>query len=81
MRRRLSFLALAMALPVLAAEDPVVITIHPQSANAYVGQDASFTVTATGTEPLAYQWTLSVGNYSENANPAYLTMVRVKITP
>lgn len=36
-----------------------VITTEPQSSTNVVGTDASFTVLATGTGPLAYQWRLS----------------------
>lgn len=32
------------------------ITVQPQNTTVIVGQTASFTVTATGTAPLAYQW-------------------------
>lgn len=44
---------------VLGAEAPA-ITAQPQSRTNVAGTDASFTVTATGTEPLAYQWTLAL---------------------
>jgi hypothetical protein len=43
----------------LGAEAPA-ITAQPQSRTNVAGTDASFTVTATGTEPLAYQWTLAL---------------------
>lgn len=33
-----------------------VITTEPQSRTNVVGTDATFTVLATGTGPLAYQW-------------------------
>jgi len=33
-----------------------LITAHPASINLPAGQNASFSVTATGTAPLAYQW-------------------------
>ncbi|HOV76057.1 MAG TPA: immunoglobulin domain-containing protein, partial [Candidatus Hydrogenedentes bacterium] len=40
----------------LTVNHPVVITSHPESQTvAYLGS-ATFTVTATGTPPLAYQW-------------------------
>jgi len=35
---------------------PPTITAHPQSLTANVGALASFSVTATGTAPLSYQW-------------------------
>jgi len=36
---------------------PPAITVPPSNQTAVVGTSASFTVTATGTTPLAYQWT------------------------
>ncbi|HEY9171868.1 MAG TPA: immunoglobulin domain-containing protein [Verrucomicrobiae bacterium] len=48
-----------LALQVLPATPPVAapaITLQPQDQTVTVGQSASFSVTATGTEPLAYQW-------------------------
>ena len=35
---------------------PPTITLHPVNLNVAPGQDATFTVAATGTAPLAYQW-------------------------
>src|SRR5438132_9665813 len=35
---------------------PPMITNQPQSQTVVVGQNASFSVTATGTAPLSYQW-------------------------
>jgi hypothetical protein len=52
----LTLLACARA---LGAEAPA-ITAQPQSRTNVAGTDATFTVTATGTEPLAYQWTLAL---------------------
>jgi hypothetical protein len=42
-------------LTVLGAGAPV-ITSHPANRTVYEGQTASFTVVATGTSPLSYQW-------------------------
>ena len=42
-------------LTVLGAGAPV-ITSHPADQTVYVGQTATFTVAATGTSPLTYQW-------------------------
>lgn len=39
-----------------AQGDPPQITSHPASLVRNVGQTATFTVVATGTDPLAYQW-------------------------
>ncbi|MCX8004390.1 MAG: immunoglobulin domain-containing protein [Burkholderiaceae bacterium] len=43
-------------LTVQAAPVPPSITAQPQSASVTEGQTATFTVTATGTAPLSYQW-------------------------
>ena len=48
-------LCLTAALPCLADEAPD-ITAHPQSQALIASEDAQFSVTASGTEPLAYQW-------------------------
>ncbi|MFC1859062.1 immunoglobulin domain-containing protein [Thermodesulfobacteriota bacterium] len=40
----------------LAVSRPPVITAHPQSQELDPGETATFTIVATGTEPLAYQW-------------------------
>jgi uncharacterized lipoprotein YddW (UPF0748 family) len=39
-----------------AANNAPLITTQPQSQTVNVGQNATFTVVATGTAPLAYQW-------------------------
>jgi hypothetical protein len=44
---------------VLTVLAPVKITAQPQSTNVLPGGDASFSVTATGDEPLNYQWFFS----------------------
>jgi serine protease len=41
---------------VTGGADMPAITAQPQSATVNAGQSATFTVTATGTGPLAYQW-------------------------
>jgi uncharacterized delta-60 repeat protein len=40
-------------------ETPPVITAQPQSLTACTGTNVSFTVTATGTAPFSYQWSLN----------------------
>ncbi len=40
----------------LATNVPASIIAHPASITAYQGSNATFTVTAAGTEPLRYQW-------------------------
>jgi hypothetical protein len=54
-----------------------VITQHPQNVAVFMGQDAMFTVEATGTAPLHYQWKkngLDVGDDS-----ASLTLYNVQL--
>lgn len=46
----------AASLVVTAAPEPPVITQHPQNATRDAGETANFTVAATGTAPLSYQW-------------------------
>jgi hypothetical protein len=45
-----------------------VITQQPESCTNVAGTTATFTVTATGTEPLAYQWQKSTGTWTDLAN-------------
>lgn len=40
----------------LAVSPPPVITVHPKPATVATGSKATFNVTATGFEPLTYQW-------------------------
>ena len=40
----------------LTVDPPVTLTAQPQNVTVVTGQTATFTVTATGTEPLTYQW-------------------------
>ena len=47
---------------ILTVNVPPDITTQPESQTANVGASAVFTVTATGTEPLAYQWRWNGGD-------------------
>lgn len=58
---------------ILAATNPPTITAHPQSQTKGVGETATFSVTATGTEPLAYQWQKNTANLSGETNTSYTT--------
>jgi len=51
----------------LTVIDPVIVT-QPQSLTNLAGTTATFTVAATGTEPLAYQWQQLNGNWSDLAD-------------
>ncbi len=56
---------------------PPAITDQPASATVNVSSNATFTVTATGTEPLSYQWMKDGGNLNEATN-AFLTLLNVQ---
>lgn len=49
------------------------ITTEPQSATVTVGQTARFTVVATGTAPLSYQWQKNQTNISGATSASYTT--------
>lgn len=48
-----------------------VITTQPASQSVQVGQSATFSVTATGTAPLAYQWRKGTSNITGATNASY----------
>jgi len=52
------------------AQIPPSITTQPQSQTADFSSDVTFTVAATGTEPLSYQWCNSSGNLGDYDNLA-----------
>jgi len=47
---------------VLSVNDPIIITDQPDALVRYDGQTATFTVVATGTGPLTYQWQFNQTN-------------------
>ncbi len=47
---------------------PPAITTQPTSQSAYPGLNASFSVVATGTAPLMYQWQAGSGTYTNLSN-------------
>ncbi|HET6438518.1 MAG TPA: glycoside hydrolase family 44 protein [Anaeromyxobacter sp.] len=55
-----------------AARGPA-ITSEPQSVSVAVGQTATFSVTASGSAPLSYQWTRNGVNISGATSPSYTT--------
>jgi alpha-tubulin suppressor-like RCC1 family protein len=68
--------------------EPVVITVQPQNVTAVPGDTVSFTVGATGSQPVTYQWrkngaaiagainsTLSLFNVTTNDNGSYSVIV------
>ena len=48
-----------------------VITTHPQSISVAEGNPASFTVTASGSQPLSYQWRKNTININGATNSTY----------
>src|SRR2546423_1607072 len=63
----------AAMLTVSAAAVAPSITMQPASQTVTAGQTASFTVTATGTAPLTYQWKKSNAAISGATSSAYTT--------
>ena len=64
---------------------PPNITSQPQSHIAMVGANVAFSVTATGTEPLSYQWRKNGGNLTNGSrisgvNAAALTIASAQTT-
>ena len=55
------------------------ITVPPQSQSIAVGGNVTFSVTATGTAPLAYQWQSNMVNLA-GANAASLTLNNVQLS-
>src|SRR5438094_1877515 len=56
-----------------AAVTPPSITTQPVDTTVTLGQTAKFTVTATGTMPLSYQWKKDGVNITGATNPSYTT--------
>jgi hypothetical protein len=63
----------------LTVNVPLAITTQPQSQTVTVGQNAFFSVVATGTAPLSYQWSL-YGTALSAATTAALTLTNVQAT-
>lgn len=68
----------AATLTVNAVAVAPTITTHPQSATLTAGQSASFSVVASGTAPLTYQW-MKDGANIPGANSATYTRVNVGV--
>jgi hypothetical protein len=68
----------AMAiLTVDAAAMPPTITAQPANQSVTVGQTATFTVAATGTAPLSYQWQKNSANITGAGSASYTTPATV----
>lgn len=64
---------------VLVVNGPPAITAQPQSRTVTVGANVSFTVSATGTAPLNYQWR-KAGSSITGPNGATLSLNSVQLT-
>ncbi len=64
-------------LTVSAAAVAPTITVQPANQSVTVGQTATFSVTATGTAPLSYQWQKNSANISGATAASYTTPVTV----
>jgi hypothetical protein len=62
-----------VTLTVSAAAVSPTITTQPVSQTVTAGQDATFSVTATGTAPLTYQWKKNAVNISGATSASYTT--------
>ena len=58
---------IGLAVPRVGLAQPT-IAVQPQSQTNVVGTDATFTVVATGTEPLAYQWQFNSSDLAAKTN-------------
>lgn len=67
----------AATLTVNAAVVMPSITVPPASVSVTAGQTATFSVTATGTAPLSYQWQKSTTNIAGATSASYTTPVTV----
>jgi len=56
-----------------SSSDLPTITMHPSNRTVNIGQNATFTVSATGTAPLGYQWKKNGVNIAGATNASYTT--------
>jgi len=59
--------------PTAQAIDPPVITVQPIDKTETEGETAKFIVTASGTEPLSYQWRKNGLDIAGAISPSYTT--------
>lgn len=59
---------------------PPVVSADPQDQSIFVGQNASFTVLASGTAPLSYQWYYNDTNAVANATNSTLTVTNAAVS-
>ncbi len=65
---------------VLTVFSAPVITAQPQSQSVTVSNDATFTVTAAGTAPLAYKWFFNTNTVLPNATNSSVTVTNAQAT-
>jgi hypothetical protein len=65
-------------LATLTVNTAPIITQHPQNVTVFEGQDAVFTVEATGTSPLHYQWKKNGANVGTDSS--ILTLYSVQLS-
>src|SRR5256885_2963857 len=70
---------LSLLAPILIAGTPPSITTQPSSLVVTQGSAASFSVSASGDAPLAYQWRLSGGNLT-NATSSTFSIATAQLT-
>ncbi len=70
----------AGVLTVLAMNKPPAITTHPLTQDKALGDDVTFEVEATGTEPLSYQWQKDWADVSVTATQKSYTIQGLKQT-
>ncbi len=63
----------------LTVNYPPAITTAPQSQTVTLGNSAGFTVAATGTAPLSYQWYFNTNTSVAGANSAMLTITNAQL--
>ena len=59
---------------------PPVITTHPLSQSVDAGSTVNFTVVASGTPPLTYQWRYNNVNLADGANVTGATTSTLRLT-
>ncbi len=67
------------AVVTLTVNDPPNLTSQPQSQTNYIGQNATFTVAATGATPLSYQWRMNGADIGAATGTSY-TRTNVQLT-
>jgi len=65
---------------ILTVDVPLTITQQPTNESVMQGSNATFTVTATGTLPLSYQWWLNGTNLLASKTNTWLTITNAQTT-